>query len=208
MRHNGKPFGRENGDSGATMDWVARWNAPGRPGRFRLLLNGRPVEATFGTKGSDWLWHDGGVVEIDSPAVSLALHDLTGFNGRCDAILFARDLNSDSPPEDNDILPRWRRALQGLPETPDDLGPFDLVVAGGGYAGMCAALSAARDGLRVALIQNRPGPWRQRSSEIAVPLRGQIPADGPLSSPRPDRVAVTVDGRRCPNGYRGRRCPS
>ena len=162
-----------------TMDWVARWDAPGRPGRFQLLLNGQPVEATFGTKGSDWLWHDGGVVEIDTPTVSIALHDLTGFNGRCDAILFARDLNCDSPPEDKHILPRWRRALQGLPEKPDDLGPFELVVAGGGYAGMCAAISAARDGLKVALIQNRPVLGGNASSEIAVPLRGQIPADGP-----------------------------
>jgi succinate dehydrogenase/fumarate reductase flavoprotein subunit len=32
----------------------------------------------------------------------------------------------------------------------------DLLVAGGGLAGLCAALAAARDGLNVVLIQDRP----------------------------------------------------
>src|SRR5687767_13182514 len=31
-----------------TKDWVARWKAPGEPGRFQLLVNGRPLEETFG----------------------------------------------------------------------------------------------------------------------------------------------------------------
>ena len=26
-----------------TRDWVATWNAPGAPGRFQLLLDGRPL---------------------------------------------------------------------------------------------------------------------------------------------------------------------
>jgi hypothetical protein len=52
---------------------------------------------------------------------------------------------------------------------------FDLVVAGGGYAGMAAALSAARRGLKVALVQDRPVPGGNGSSEIRVPLRGLLP---------------------------------
>ena len=47
-----------------TKDWVARWKAPGQPGKFQLLVNGTPLETTFGTQSAKWFWHDGGTVEI------------------------------------------------------------------------------------------------------------------------------------------------
>ena len=56
------------------------------------------------------------------------------------------------------------------------------MVVGGGYAGM----SAARAGIKVALVQNRPVLGGNASSEIRVPLRGQSPAGGPY--PRLGRV--------------------
>src|SRR5687768_8221695 len=37
-----------------TKDWVARWNAPGHPGRFQILIDGTPLTDTFGTKGKEW----------------------------------------------------------------------------------------------------------------------------------------------------------
>jgi len=45
---------------------------------------------------------------------------------------------------------------------------------------MSAALAAARMGLKVALIQNRPVLGGNASSEIRVPLHGWIPRDGPF----------------------------
>ena len=42
-----------------TMDWVARWNAPGTPGKFQLVVDGKPRAETFGTKGKAWAWQDG-----------------------------------------------------------------------------------------------------------------------------------------------------
>ncbi len=39
----------------------------------------------------------GGTFEIKDTKVRLALHDLTGFDGRCDAILFTDDLLIHSP---------------------------------------------------------------------------------------------------------------
>ncbi|MCP4509886.1 MAG: FAD-dependent oxidoreductase, partial [Fuerstiella sp.] len=53
-------------------------------------------------------------------------------------------------------------------------GPYDLVVVGGGYAGMGAALSGARMGCRVALIQNRPVLGGNGSSEVRVWAKGNI----------------------------------
>ncbi|HEY8458346.1 MAG TPA: FAD-dependent oxidoreductase [Actinopolymorphaceae bacterium] len=45
---------------------------------------------------------------------------------------------------------------------------FDLVVVGGGLAGLCAAVAAAREGLRVAIVQDRPVFGGNSSSEIRV----------------------------------------
>lgn len=149
-----------------TRDWVAPWNAPGAPGKFQLLIDGKPLEETFGTKGAEWHWHDGGQVTVGKKA-NIALHDLTGFEGRCEAVLFCKDPDFE-PANDVPALTKFRRALLGLPEHPDDGGEFDLVVVGGGLAGTCAALSAARNGLKVALIQDRPVLGGNGSSEVRV----------------------------------------
>ncbi len=150
-----------------TKDWVARWKAPGAPGKFQVLVEGQPLKETFGTKGAEWFWHDGGTVEIAKADTKIALHDLTGFEGRCDAILFSKD-TAFEPPNDAKSLVAWRKQLLGLPDKPADTGPFDLVVVGGGYGGMGSAISAARMGLKVALIQNRPVLGGNGSSEVRV----------------------------------------
>ena len=49
---------------------------------------------------------------------------------------------------------------------------FDLVVAGGGLAGVCAALAAARRGLKTCLVQERPVLGGNASSEIRVSPHG------------------------------------
>jgi FAD dependent oxidoreductase len=147
-------------------DWVAPWNAPGAPDRFQLLVNGQPLDTLFGTQGSEWHWQDGGTVEVGATA-SVALHDLTGFEGRCDAILFCQDLRF-RPPNQPGQLADFRRHCRGLPEQPEDAGSFDLVVTGGGIAGTCAAVAAARLRLAVALIQDRPVLGGNGSSEVRV----------------------------------------
>ena len=151
-----------------TKDWVARWNAPGKPGRFQLLVNGQPLAETFGTKFAEWMWQPGGTVEIKGTQAQLALHDLTGFDGRCDAILFTDDAAMTIPPNDSAPMAAWRRQMLGLPEAPVEAGTFDLVVVGGGYAGTCAAVSAARLGCKVALIQDRAVLGGNGSSEVRV----------------------------------------
>lgn len=155
-----------------TKDWVARWNAPGTPGRFQLLVDGKPLGVTFGTEGADWHWQAGGRVTIDKKQAELALHDLTGFGGRCDAILFAKDPGY-TPPNTNDPYAAWRKQLLGLPEEPVTTKEFDLVVVGGGYSGCGTAISASRMGCKVALIQDRPVLGGNSSSEIRVWPQGK-----------------------------------
>ena len=62
---------------------------------------------------------------------------------------------------------------------------YDLVVIGGGYSGMGAAISAARMGCRVALIQDRPVLGGNGSSEVRVwanglTRRGRFPRIGEI----------------------------
>lgn len=149
-----------------TRDWVAPWKAPGAPGKFQLLVDGKPLATTFGTEGEKWHWQDGGTVTVGAEA-KVALHDLTGFEGRCDAVVFSSDLSA-TPPNDLAELGQFRRKLLGLPDAPEDGGSFDLVVVGGGIAGTSAAVSAARNGLKVALIQDRPVLGGNGSSEVRV----------------------------------------
>ncbi len=57
---------------------------------------------------------------------------------------------------------------------------FDFCVVGGGMAGVCAAIAAAREGAKVAIVQNRPMFGGNASSECRVHVcgadrHGQIP---------------------------------
>ncbi|MGQ9552686.1 MAG: FAD-dependent oxidoreductase [Anaerolineae bacterium] len=49
---------------------------------------------------------------------------------------------------------------------------FDVIVIGGGLAGVCAAIAAARHGAEVALIQDRPVLGGNSSNEIRVSITG------------------------------------
>jgi hypothetical protein len=151
-----------------TRDWVAPWSVKGSPGMFKVLFDDIPLSTTFGTEGADWHWQDGGTVYLEAGNRKVSLHDLTGFEGRCDAIILTTD-KQFIPPVNITELSKLRK----LPE-PDNAGEFDLIVVGGGIAGCCAAISAARLGCKVALIQNRPVLGGNNSSEVRVGLSGLI----------------------------------
>lgn len=174
-----------------TRDWVAPWKAPGAPGRFQVLVDGKALETTFGAEGAAWHWQDGGTVRAGGKQIALALHDLTGFEGRCDAIVLSSDPDF-RPPEEAKSLAQWRRKVLGTPAEPDDGGTHDLVVVGGGIAGTAAAITAARLGLTVALIQDRPVLGGNASSEVRVGLAGKTNYE---PFPRIGDVVRELDGR-------------
>lgn len=157
-----------------TRNWVAPW-APTEdpPGKFQVLFNDKLLTKTlYGTENANWHWQDGGVVALEKGKLKLSLHDMTGFNGRCDAILLTADLKF-SPPNDNEMLSSYRKKWLNL-KVPHFAGKYDLVVVGGGIAGITTAITAARMGNKVALIQNRPVLGGNNSSEVRVGLSGLI----------------------------------
>lgn len=155
-----------------TKDWAPY---PTGPGKFTVSIDGKQAGPVFGASGDDaWKWYDGGVVDIRNEQATLTLKDLTGFNGRCDAILFSEASAKFTPPGAKEELSAYRSKMLHTTAGPKDQGNFDLVVVGGGIAGTCAAISAARAGLKTALIQDRPVLGGNNSSEIRVHLMGDI----------------------------------
>ena len=182
-----------------TRDWVAPWNAPGAPGKFQVMIDGKALATTFGTEGADWHWQDGGTISLKKQ-ITVALHDLAGFEGRCEAILFCKDPDF-KPTNDVGALTKFRRRLLGLPDQPDDGGKFDLVVVGGGLAGTCAALAAARQGLKVALVQDRPVLGGNGSSEVRVWPEGHTKKEPyPQVGEIVDEILPTIHKKGTMNG--------
>jgi hypothetical protein len=153
-----------------TRDWVPSYH----PGTFKVIVDGAEVPAVFGTQGAGWMWQDGGTVRVRPEKVAVELVDLTGFEGRCDALFFTTDAKSVPPNEPGDAMAAWRRKLAGLPETPPSAGEFDVAVVGGGISGTAAAVAAARLGCKVALIQDRPVLGGNASAEVRVHTGGQM----------------------------------
>lgn len=143
-----------------TRNWVPGVTDP--PGRFRVLIDGRPLAPVFGVASDAWAWVDGGVIETAATRIRVTLRDLTGFDGRCAGVAFMR---GDRPPVSADT---WADG-----ETDVRRHTFDLVVTGGGIAGTCAALAAARQGLKVALLHDRPVLGGNASQEIRVWCGGE-----------------------------------
>lgn len=159
-----------------TYNWTSPWTTKEGPGKFQLTVNGRVLNnKILGTKSTAWEWQEVGKVKISSGTVTIGLRDLTGFNGRCDAVYFTMD--NVLPPNEREALTAFRKEKLGLPEVVPNAGKFDLVVIGGGVAGTAAALTAARQGLKVALIQDRPVLGGNNSSEVRVHLGGRINLD-------------------------------
>lgn len=158
-----------------TFNWTSPWYPGEGPGAFRLSVNGKTVEKQLGTTGTAWMWQPAGEVRIVRGKVQLALQDVTGFNGRCDALYFTTR-KGQIPPEETVALTRFRRRQLRLPDIPPSAGKYDLVVVGGGIAGMSAAVAAARLGCKVALVHNRPVLGGNNSSEVRVHLGGRIEA--------------------------------
>ena len=156
-----------------TRNWTGYWSDKEAAGKFQLSVNSALLPGVFGTKSTEWTWEPGGTIEIKKGKNTIALHDITGFNGRCDAILFTTD-NNYKPVNDLIGLAGFRKKMPGLPSVPENAGKSDLVVIGGGMAGTCAAISAARLGMKVALIQDRPVLGGNNSSEVRVHLGGRI----------------------------------
>jgi hypothetical protein len=151
-----------------TSNWTSPWKKGFSPGVFQLAVDDTVLSPVFGTHEGTWDWEYGGTVEVSSTTVHLALKDLTGFEGRCGFLYFSTEKQEVLPTDPSEMFALYRKAKQ----PPLASYSFDFVVVGGGIAGMCAAVCAARQGLKTALIQDREVFGGNNSSEVRVWLGG------------------------------------
>ncbi|MCL1919626.1 MAG: FAD-dependent oxidoreductase [Kiritimatiellaeota bacterium] len=155
-----------------TRNWTAPWGTKDAAGKFQVLINGKALKNTLGTQGAEWAWQEAGEMWLEKGTAEIALHDLTGFNGRCDAIILVTD-SKFVPPNDVKALEAFRRERGAITAPKGDV-KADLLVIGGGIPGVSAAITAARLGLKVALVQDRPLLGGNNSSEVRVHLAGRM----------------------------------
>ncbi len=170
-----------------TKNWApGKWNPPGQ---FQILIDGKALNNKLGlTPG--WGWEYAGEVTLGAEMVNLELADLTGFNGRCDAVFFSQ--SGQEPPDFGEKLAAWRKKMSQEPPAPPVTKEYDLVITGGGLAGCAAAIAAAEQGLKVALIHDRPVLGGNASSEIRVHTLGIY---GKF-----ERILSKIDTEHYPNG--------
>ena len=154
-----------------TRDWTAEWGVKDPAGKFRVKVGETVLPHILGTNGKAWAWQFAGEIFLPAGKHSLALQDLTGFNGRCDAILLTD--STEEPKSDQKSIADLRR-IYGWKEIVPCETTYDLIVVGGGIAGICTALAAFRDGVKTLLIHDREMLGGCNSSEVRVCMGGQI----------------------------------
>ncbi len=170
-----------------TKNWApGNWEAPGR---FYVAIDGNRLDNQLGKK-TGWNWDLAGKVKLAKGDRKLSLQDITGFEGRCDAVYLTTTEN-EKLPSDKEALKKWRLAFFSH-DAPNKVVQYDLVVVGGGIAGCAAAMSAAEQGLKVALVHDRPVLGGNASSEIRVHTLGIY---GKF-----ERILKKIDTEHYPNG--------
>lgn len=199
----GKPV--DNASTTVELPKAGKWNVwvrnrdwcPGdwkSPGRFRVHVDGKVLEPVFGAAKEAWHWQSGGAIDVaKAGGVDVALEDLTGFDGRCDAIYFTQEAKPALPNEDLVALASWKDQRAGRAGQKIQELAFDVVIVGGGMSGCGAALAARAQGLKVALIQDRPVFGGNASDEIRVHTIG-IPG-------KANEIIKTIDTKHYPNGH-------
>ena len=147
-------------EDGAWRVWVRARKWVDGAGGFNVRVGGVDLARTFGVSQVEWAWEDGGEVSLRRGKTEVRLVDSDGFDGRCAGVVLAKE----------GAVPEGPLAPEGEAEAIE----ADFVVVGGGLPGTCAAVAAARRGLRVALVQDRPVLGGNSSSEIRVWSAGEM----------------------------------
>lgn len=162
------------GESGYYRVFVRtkNWHLPESPGQFQIGIDDMRLENICGTmRTTKWHWEIAGDIPLKKGCHRLSLIDLTGWLSRCAAVIITNDFDFTPSPE-KEILLKQRQQIKGLREEVIDKGEWDFVVVGAGPGGVAAAISAARHGMKTALICGRPFVGGNASNEGTIGLDG------------------------------------
>ncbi len=148
------------------------WRLPYAPGQFKVAVDNSELENTCGKMPSpDWYWEIAGDVYLKAGNHKLELCDKTGWLSRCATVIITNDFDYTPSPEINRLL-KQRAQAKNIDTKIKDLGNWDFVVVGAGPGGVPAAISAARAGLKTALICARPYVGGNASEEGTIGFDG------------------------------------
>ena len=148
------------------------WKLPQSPGQFKIIVDDTELHNICGKMPTpSWYWEIAGDVYLKPGNHSLNLCDKTGWLTRCSSIIITNDFDFTPSPEKTMLL-KQRAMIKGINTKPKDMGNWDFVVVGAGPGGIPAAVSAARNGLKTALICDRPCIGGNASLEGTIGLDG------------------------------------
>lgn len=151
-----------------TKNWCVGYEPDG----LIVAVDGVKSKRVAGTMQiSGWYFEAGGDFDLTAGTHTLSVYDTTGWFGRFAALVVTNDFDFYPSPEHS----RWmaqRAEMKGLKKQVTDHGHYDMLIAGGGVPGVTAAVTAARHGLNVALVSDRPVLGGNGSDEGNVALEG------------------------------------
>ena len=156
--------------------WVRTRDWCGGAGRFVVKI-GNWTSKELGIGDDEWHWEDGGVVELPEGEVEVRRQDLTGCEGRGAGVAltevdFTADaLHTQIGTKSFTFAPRDTADGKSISS---QVSAYDFVVVGGGYAGLCAAVAAARQGMKTCLVHDRPAFGGNGSNEVRVGPIGRV----------------------------------
>lgn len=147
------------------------WKFPEAPGRFLLAADGEALPNTLGKMPTHkWYWEIAGDCHLTKGEHLLSAIDKTGWLARFSSVIITNDMDFTPSPEIDRFL-KQRANIKGVSQEPARLS-FDYVVVGAGPSGVPAAVEAARNGLKTALISGRPTIGGNASKEGTIGLDG------------------------------------
>lgn len=148
------------------------WKTEYSPGKFNIGVDSEILPSVMGEKpNSKWYWDIAGDIFLKKGEHSIKLKDLTGWLARVSTVIITDD-REFFPASDEKRFLKQRAEIKGINTETVDKGTWDLVVVGAGSGGVTTAVAAARKGLKVALISDRPVVGGNASDESYVSFSG------------------------------------
>lgn len=151
-----------------TKNWCVGYDPDG----LIVSVDGKKAGHTSGMMQiSNWYFEIGGDFDLKAGKHILRIYDTTGWFGRFAAIVITNDFDFYPSPEKS----RWmaqRAEIKNLNPDITNHGHYDLAIVGGGVPAVTAAITAARHGLKVAVVYDRPVLGGNGSDEGNVALEG------------------------------------